>query len=108
MQNNVQKLRIEAGYKSAKEFAEKCNLKLSSYIHYENSQSRIPLENAVKIADTLDCSLDDLVNRDRTTQKSTNILKNDDEEYIIRTFKRLDNNDKSTVSKIILALSSLS
>ena len=109
MNTNIQNLRINAGFKSAREFAETSGIKLSTYTNYEKDSSRIPLENAVKIANALNCTLDDLAGRDTNQGKIENLTKfQNNQEYVLRHYKLLNENDRRSVNKIILALSSLS
>jgi transcriptional regulator with XRE-family HTH domain len=64
----LQRLRREAGYHSAREFALTLDIPASTYARYERaqdgSQCGIPLSAAWKIADALDCSIDLIVGRE--------------------------------------------
>ena len=63
----LQRLRREAGYRSAKEFAGQIGIPSSTYARYEQSpespEARIPLKSAWIIADALSCTIDLVVGR---------------------------------------------
>lgn len=64
----LQQLRRLAGYRSAKDFAERIGIPESTYARYERQpdgpDSGIPLKSAWLIADFLDCSIDLVVGRE--------------------------------------------
>lgn len=64
----LQRLRREAGYRSAKEFAKSIGVPVSTYARYERAGDGpgcgIPLANAWVIADKLGCSIDLVVGRE--------------------------------------------
>ena len=64
MAKNLQDLRREAGYRSAKDFAAATGIALSTYNRYENQPDAIPLKQAWAIADFLGCSIDMVVGRE--------------------------------------------
>lgn len=57
------RIRREAGYPSARALAKELGISESTYSRYESAPARMPLPAAVRIADTLGCSLDDIVGR---------------------------------------------
>lgn len=64
----LQRLRRQAGYRSAKEFAEALGIPGSTYARYERAgdgaDCGIPLSAAWQIADKLGCSIDLVVGRE--------------------------------------------
>lgn len=64
----LQRLRREAGYRSAKDFAEQVGIPGSTYARYERAvegpECGIPLSSAWQIADALGCSIDLIVGRE--------------------------------------------
>ena len=64
----LQRLRREAGYRSAKEFAEALGIPGSTYARYERAgdgaDCGIPLSAAWQIADKLGCSIDLVLGRE--------------------------------------------
>ena len=64
----LQRLRREAGYHSAKEFAKKLGIPESTYARYERQpegpDTGVPLSSAWRIADELGCSIDLVVGRE--------------------------------------------
>lgn len=61
-------MRREAGYRSAKDFAERVGIPASTYARYERAgdgpECGIPLPSAWAIADALGCSIDLVVGRE--------------------------------------------
>lgn len=64
MATTLQELRKEAGYRTAKDFAEALDVPPTTYARYEQSPDKIPLKQAWLIADKLDCSIDAVVGRE--------------------------------------------
>lgn len=64
----LQRLRREAGYRSAKDFAEQVGIPGSTYARYERAvegpECGIPLPSAWQIADSLGCTIDLIVGRE--------------------------------------------
>lgn len=65
----LQRLRRAAGYKSQQEFASKLNVGLRKYETWERAEVKLPLEDACKIADILDCTLDELAGREHKSNR---------------------------------------
>ena len=67
-QRTLQRLRRQAGYRSAKDFAEALGIPGSTYARYERAGDGagcgIPLPAAWQIADALGCSIDLVVGRE--------------------------------------------
>ncbi len=63
----LQRLRREAGFRSAKDFAEVLHIPSSTYSRYERAiegpECGIPMQAAWAMADELDCSIDLVVGR---------------------------------------------
>ena len=64
----LQRLRREAGYRSAKDFAARLGIPASTYSRYERQpegpETAIPIASAWAIADALGCSIDLVVGRE--------------------------------------------
>ena len=60
---NLQRLRKEAGFKSAKAFAEYIGLPCSRYTEYEQGRRSFNYDQAWMFADVLGCSMDELAGR---------------------------------------------
>lgn len=64
----LQRMRREAGFRSAKDFAERVGIPMSTYARYERTgdgpECGIPLPSAWAIADALGCSIDLVVGRE--------------------------------------------
>lgn len=64
----LQRMRREAGFRSAKDFAERVGIPMSTYTRYERAgdgpECGIPLASAWAIADVLGCSIDLVVGRE--------------------------------------------
>lgn len=63
MKTNLQKLRKEAGFKSAKAFAEYIDMKPGTYTDYEQGRTSMTIERAWEFADIFECTLDELAGR---------------------------------------------
>lgn len=67
MGKSIQELRRDAGFRSAREFAEECGFSPSSLARYEKEPAAIPMKSAWVMADVLGCSIDDIAGRDEPT-----------------------------------------
>lgn len=76
-QENLRYYREKAGYKSAKDFANKLGISSNTYVGYEVRGREPKYETLCKIADLLQVSTDDLLGR------TTNILGNKDEKKLL-------------------------
>ena len=74
LDKNLRYYREQAGYKTAKEFADILNIPYNTYTAYENQKREPKLEMLIKIADLLNISLDDLLGREDNYSKD-NIIK---------------------------------
>lgn len=63
MKDNLQELRKEAGYKSAKSFAKALSIPFTTYARYESRPDIIPLAAAWRLADVFDVSIGIIVGR---------------------------------------------
>ena len=98
MKTRLQHLRINAGYKSAREFAEKYNLNVNTYTSYEQGASNFSIERAIWFADIFGCSIDELAGRELIQRKGI------EEDQIIAAFKSLQEPFKSSIAVCILAI----
>ena len=64
MASTLLELRRQAGYKTAKEFAEHIGVPVPTYTRYEANPEKIPLKAAWSLADELGCSIDAVVDRE--------------------------------------------
>jgi len=73
----LQSLRREAGYASARAFAERLGIPAPTYAKYERQpetpDNRIPMGAAWKIADALGCSIDVVVGRYADDDEATRV-----------------------------------
>lgn len=74
----LQRLRREAGYRSARNFAEQVGIPVSTYARYERAvegpECGIPLPSAWQIADALGCSIDLVVGREDIDERDAATL----------------------------------
>ena len=68
MELQLRKLRKELGYSQA-DIAELCGVDQTTVSAWEKEKVRLPLEDAVAIADFLKCTLDELAGRDFIPKK---------------------------------------
>lgn len=99
MDKRLQQLRKNAGYKSARIFAEKIGLNLSTYTSYEQGLASIPIDKAWLIADELNCSVDDLIGRTPIAELNTDLQTN----TMLQLFSQLSSRDQ----KLVLELTKL-
>ena len=92
LDKNLRYYREQAGYKTAKEFADILNIPYNTYTAYENQKREPKLEMLIKIADLLNISLDDLVGRTPT---------NEDEQLKITINKLLKQNNEKELYKFV-------
>ena len=64
MTTGLKEIRQEAGYKTAKDLADELGVAGSTITRYEKEPESIPMKAAIRIADMLGCSLDDVVGRE--------------------------------------------
>lgn len=64
MKTRLQELRKEAGYGSARAFAEHIDMPVATYTDYEQGRRAFTLERAWFFADALGCTLDQLAGRE--------------------------------------------
>lgn len=101
--------RIKAGYSSAKEFAARLGLSYSTYVAYENTDREPRFNILIKIADILNVSIDELLERhvDETSQLKTWLESNG---FEVNVMKRSDNKAFYQVresSRVLIPLSSV-
>lgn len=64
MTAGLKEIRQEAGYKTAKDLADALDVSVSTITRYEKMPESMPMKAAMRIADMLDCSIDDIVGRE--------------------------------------------
>lgn len=74
MKTRLQELRKQAGFKSARAFAEHYGFNSGTYTNYEQGMTGLTLENAWKFADIFDVTLDELAGRDRPKKEYSDPL----------------------------------
>ena len=73
MAKTIKDLRQEKGYRSAREFADALGIATSSMSRYDKDPEAIPLKHAWAMADLLDCSIDEVVGRERVTSGASEL-----------------------------------
>ena len=64
-QDKLRQYREQAGYKQAKDFAEKIGIPYTTYLGYENQGREPKYELLCKIATALNCTTDELLGREK-------------------------------------------
>ncbi len=64
MKTQLQRIRKEKGFKSAKAFADSIGMNPHTYTDYEQGRRMFSLETAWEFADALECTLDELAGRE--------------------------------------------
>ena len=63
MRFKLKEMRKQAGFQTAKDFAEHLGMPVGTYVNYEQGKRRLTLERAWEFADELGCTLDELAGR---------------------------------------------
>lgn len=63
MKTQLQRIRKERGFKSAKAFADHMGMNIHTYTDYEQGRRSFTLDIAWEFADALDCTIDELAGR---------------------------------------------
>lgn len=64
MKTQLQRIRKEKGFRSARAFAEHIGMSKNTYTNYEQGTRPLTLELACDFADALECTLDELAGRE--------------------------------------------
>ena len=94
---NLQRLRKEAGFRSAKSFAESVGLNPGTYTSYEQGERSFTYETAWDMADALHCTLDELGGRSFDARKFSDPR----QEKMNRAYESLSDPEKETMSKVV-------
>ena len=63
MRFTLKEMRKQAGFQTAKNFAEHLGMPVGTYVNYEQGKRRLTLERAWEFTDELGCTLDELAGR---------------------------------------------
>lgn len=69
--NTLGRLRRAAGFKSASAFAKHMDIPQATYSRYENQPVKIPTAALIRIANELNCSIDDILERSSDSTNSS-------------------------------------
>lgn len=95
MKTKLQERRKAAGYRSAKEFAEKMGMSIGTYTDYEQGRRKFTLEKAWEFADVLGCTLDELAGRN--FQPDCNGTLTSEENKLIGLYRDANPQGKATI-----------
>lgn len=98
---NLQRLRKELGYKSAKAFAEKAGINPGTYTSYEQGERSFTYEVAWDMADALHVSLDRLGGREWPPGGAPDLTA--DERNLVDNYRRADAEDKPALATMAAA-----
>ena len=87
----LQRLRKEAGFKSAASFANYIGIKPGTYTSYEQGEAAFSYERAWDMADALEVTLDELGGRDFPVE---GFATTSDERGLVDSYRRMDEGDK--------------
>lgn len=107
MASKLLELRRNAGYATAKDFAEAMGIPPTTYTRYESKPERIPLKAAWALADALDATIDQVVGRDNGDPRGEvqraydRLLPRSQEEIsdLIEVFAARDERDRASVKR---------
>lgn len=89
----LQRARKNAGFKSAKAFAEHMGLSVGTYTDYEQGRTAFNYEQAWLMADELKCSMDELGGREWPRPGAADPM-SPDELALVADFRRMDDGDR--------------
>ena len=93
----LQRLRKEAGYKSAAAFAKSLGIKTGTYTSYEQGEAAFTIERAWEMADKLNCSLDELLGRDYSHD---NYAVTSDERRLLSSYRLMDSQHREQLTNL--------
>lgn len=98
--NNIQTIRKNLGLLQ-KEVALELNLDKSSYSKVEKDMREVKVSELTTLSHLFNMSVDDIINYDENTTPKEVILEDKSENEQIKLINQLDEEDKSTILKII-------
>lgn len=98
--NNIQTIRKNLGLLQ-KEVALELNLDKSSYSKVEKDMREVKVSELKTLSNLFNMSVDDIINYDENTTPKEIILEDKSENEQIKLINQLDEEDKSTILKII-------
>lgn len=98
--NNIQTIRKNLGLLQ-KEVALELNLDKSSYSKVEKDMRELKISELKTLSNLFNMSVDDIINYDENTMPKEIILEDKSENEQIKLINQLDEEDKSTILKII-------
>lgn len=99
---NLQKLRKDSGFKSAKAFAETAGINSGTYTSYEQGERSFTCETAWIMADALDVTLDELVGREWPPGGSPALTP--EERKLVDDYRRADESDRPALASMAAAV----
>lgn len=97
----LRELRKRAGYRSAKAFAEVVGFSTTGYAEYEQGRRGLSYENAWKIADALNISLDELGGRDWPPSEASGDPRR---RTLIESYDALTDDGKTLASELVASV----
>lgn len=94
---NLQARRKEAGYKSAKSFAEYIGMETSAYTEYEQGRRSFTYEQAWEFADALNCTLDAIGGRIPPKQSQ---FSDEKQSYLNNCYENMNDKGKDTLLSV--------
>lgn len=89
----LQMRRKQAGFKSAKAFAEYIGINPGTYTGYEQGRRSFDYEQAWQMADALDCTLDELGGREFDAGGASSLAR--DESALVEDYRRMADEDRA-------------
>lgn len=94
---NLQRIRKDAGYKSAASFANVLGVKTGTYTSWEQGESIFSYEQAWEIADALHCTLDELGGRQFDARRYSDLR----QERMNLAYESLADSEKGTIAGVV-------
>ena len=94
----LQTNRKAAGFKSARAFAEHIGMEVSRYTEYEQGRAGLSYITAWKMADALECSMDELGGREWPPGGAGEPI-GPDERALVDDYRRMEPEDRDTITR---------
>ena len=96
----LQELRKNAGYRSAREFAEHMGISVSTYTGYEQGRIKLSLAVAWMLADELGCTIDELAGREVPSQAPQALPFTENELRIINAYRSASPQGRAAIEAV--------
>lgn len=108
MKTNLQQYRKQAGFKSAKAYAEYKKIPVGTYTDYEQGRRSFSLEKAWEFADDFNCTLDELAGRKPPNSGGDKRFEDPSQEKLNEYYESMNDSARGTLIDAARMMSSAS